>query len=253
MSNANAAAPAPSPSIGGVLLVCNDAATIKQLSQSLQQLAMIPELCAEIPNALVMLNQHKFDAVIVDLQLGGQINEVVERIRLSSWNRTAVIFTISNSDAETAAAFKSGCNFVLRRPLSLSAIDRSLKVAYGLIVRERRRYFRCPVEIPATICRPPLPEIHGQAVNISEGGIAIATAVALDPEIKVQVQFILPGDQTPFVVDAMICWRKDACLGLRFTSISPDLSSELQAWLSRRLEQSLPESVADKFRKSDGD
>ena len=189
MSNANAAAPAPSPSIGGVLLVCNDAATIKQLSESLQQLAMIPELCAEIPNALVMLNQHKFDAVIVDLQLGGQINDVVERIRLSSWNRTAVIFTISNSDAETAAAFKSGCNFVLRRPLSLSAIDRSLKVAYGMIVRERRRYFRCPVEIPATISRPPLPEIHGKAVNISEGGIAIATAVALDPEIRVQVQF----------------------------------------------------------------
>jgi CheY-like chemotaxis protein len=214
---------------------------------------MIPELCAEIPNALVMLNQHKFDAVIVDLQLGGRINEVVERIRLSSWNRTAVIFTISNSDTETSGAFKAGCNFVLRRPLSLSSIDRSLKVAYGMIVRERRRYFRCPVDIPATICRPPMPEIHGKAVNISEGGIAIATTVVLDSEIKVKVQFSLPGDETPFVVGATICWRKDACLGLQFTSLSPDLSSELQEWLSRRLEQSLPESVADKFRKSGGD
>ena len=124
-----------------------------------------------------LLNQHKFEAVVVDLQLGAQANAILERIRLSTWNRTAVLFTISDTDAETASAFKAGSNFVLKRPLSLTAIDRSLKVAYGLIVRERRRYFRCPVEIPAKICKLAIPEIHGQTVNISEGGFAIASLV----------------------------------------------------------------------------
>jgi CheY-like chemotaxis protein len=246
MSHANA--PAPSLSIGGVLLVCNDAATITQLSESMRQLAMSPEVCAEVPAALGLLSQRKFDAVIVDLQLGGQANAVLEKVRLSPSNRTAVIFTISANDAETASAFKAGSNFVLRRPLSLTSIDRSLKVAYGLIVREQRRYFRCPIQTPATICRHAMPEIHGQSVNISEGGIAINTDVPIEPGAKVQVRFTLPDQKSQFAVEAAVCWSKETHVGLQFTSLSPHLTSELQEWLSRRLEENLPQSVADKFR-----
>ena len=252
MSNANAAAPAPSQTVGGVLLVSNDAATIEQLSESMRQLAMSPEICADVQAALGLLDLRKFEAVMVDLQVGGQVSTVLEKVRLSPSNRTAVLFTISGNDAETASAFKAGSNFVLTRPLSPASIDRNLKVAYGLIVRERRRYFRCPVEIPATICKPPASEIHGRTMNISEGGIAVATSVSLEPGIKVQVQFTLPGHETPFAVDATICWSNETYLGLQFTSLTPDLTSELQEWLSRRLEQSLPQSVADKFRKNDG-
>jgi CheY-like chemotaxis protein len=251
MSNANAAAPAPSASIAGVLLVSNDAVTIKQVSESMQQLAMSPEICPEVPAALALLNHRKFDAVMVDLQLGGHANAIVEKIRLSPSNRTAVIFTISDSEAESSNSFKAGSNFVLRRPLSLTSIDRSLKVAYGLIVRERRRYFRCPLEILATICRPAAPEIQGQTINISEGGIAVSTAAPLASGAKVQVQFTLPGHESQFTVEAPMCWSHEACLGFQFISLSPDLASELQEWLSRRLEESFPQFVADKFRKNE--
>ncbi len=246
MSNMNT--PLLSVGIANALLVSNDAATIKQLSESMQQLALSPEVCVEVPTALVLLNRRKFDAVIVDLQLKGQANAVLEQVRRSPSNRTAVIFTVSDSDAETVSAFKAGSNFVLRRPLSPTSIGRSLKVAYGLILRERRRYFRCPVKIPAAICSAGMPEVHGQTVNISESGMAIATSVSLRPGVKVQVHFTLPGNESRFVVGAAICWCKEACLGLQFTSVSPRLTSELQEWLLRRLEESLPESLADKFR-----
>src|SRR3981081_1642546 len=113
MSSANASA--ASASIAGVLVVSNDAMTIANLSQSMQQLAMAPEVCAEVPTALDLLNRRKFEAVIVDLQLGGQAKEVIEKIRLSPANRTAVIFTISDRDAETATPFKQGRTFVLGR------------------------------------------------------------------------------------------------------------------------------------------
>jgi ActR/RegA family two-component response regulator len=251
MSNGNAAATATSVSVGGVLLVSNDAVTIKQLSESMQQLDMSPEVCAEVPTALSQLNRRKFDAVIVDLQLGGQANAILEKVHLSPSNRTAVTFTISASDAESASAFKAGSNFVLRRPLSPASIDRSLKVAYGLIVRERRRYFRCAVEIPVGICPPAQAEIHGQTINISEGGLAVTTSASLGPGIKVQVQFTLPGHESQFAAEAAVCWCYESGIGLQFTSLSPDLTSELQEWLSRRLEEGLPQSVADKFRKLD--
>ncbi|HWY59520.1 MAG TPA: PilZ domain-containing protein [Terriglobales bacterium] len=242
-------ASAPSTSIAGVLVVSNDALTVAQVSVSMQQLAMAAEICAEVPTALGLLSRRKFEAVIVDFQLGGQANTVIEKIRQSPANRTAVIFTISDSDAETAAAFKAGSNFVLRRPLSPSLIDRNLKVAYGLIVREHRRYFRCPVEVPAVISANDEPEVHGQTRNISEGGIAITTPVALGPGTKVRVKFTLPGRESQFEAEAAVCWCKETYLGLQFTSLSPQLTSELQEWLARRLEQTIPASVADKFRK----
>jgi len=249
MSSANAPAPVPAVSIAGVLLVSHDPVAIQQLSESMQKLAMSPELCADVSNALDLLNRRKFEALIVDLQAGDQANAIVEKVRLSPAHRTAVIFAISNSDAETASAFKAGANFVLRRPLSPISIDRNLKVAYGLIVRERRRYFRCPVEIPAKISGPDNPEIHGHTLNISEGGIAINTPVILEPGIKVQVEFALPGRPFTFAAEAAVCWRKNNYLGLQFASLSQQLTSELQEWLARRLEESLPSSVADKFRK----
>ncbi len=248
MSNANAAAPAPSASIGSALLVSNDASTVKQLSASMQQLAMLPEVCAEVGAALGLLSRRKFEAVIVDLQLGGQAKSVLEKVRLSPSNRTAVIFAISDSDAETAGAFKDGSNFVMRRPLSPASIDRSLKVAYGLIVRERRRYFRCPVEILAAIYSPGMLAVHGRTLNISEGGVAINTSLPLQPGAQVKVQFTLPDRETQFEAESTVCWSKEGYLGFQFTSLSPQLTSALQEWLSRRLEETFPESVTDKFR-----
>jgi len=243
-------ATAASLSIAGVLVVSNDAVTIAQINESMGKLAMSSEICPEVPTALGLLNSQKFEAVIVDFKLG-QAEAIIEKIRLSPSNRTAVIFAICDSDAETATAYKTGSNFVLRRPLSPSSIDRNMRVAYGLIVRERRRYFRCPVETPAIISKPDA-EIRGQTVNISEGGIAISTSVPLGPGIKVQVEFTLPGNKSRFVVGAAVCWCKGTYLGLQFTSLSPELSTELQEWLARRLEESLPSSVTDKFRNIDG-
>ena len=246
MSNMNT--PPPSVSIAAALLVSNDAVTIEQLSLSMQQLALSQEVCVEVPTALVLLNRRKFDAVVVDLELSGQVGAILQGVRQSPSNRTAVIFAISDSDAGTVSAFKAGSNFVLRRPLSLTSISKTLNVAYGLILRERRRYFRCPVKIPAAIYRAGMPTVHGETVNISERGMAIATSASLQPGVKVQVHFTLPGHDSRFVVGAAICWCKETSLGLQFISLLPHLASELQEWLLRRLEESLPESLADRFR-----
>ncbi len=245
----NMTAPAPSAALAGALLVSNDATTIKQLRESMQQFDMSPEVCSDVPAALALLNQRKFEAVIVDLLLGAQANEVLDKVRRSPSNRTAVIFTVSEGDTETAGAFKAGTNFVLRRPLYSASIGRSLKVAYGLILRERRRYFRCPIEFPVAICRPGMPEIHGQTLNISENGIAIATSIPLLPGVKVQLHFALPGNDLRFVIGATTCWCKQSYLGLQFFSVSARLTSVLQEWLLHRLEESLPESLAQKFQK----
>jgi hypothetical protein len=171
-------------------------------------------------------------------------------VHLSPSNRTAVTFAISGSDAE-GTAFRKRSEFVFERPLSTQSIHSILKPAYGLILRERRRYFRCPISIPVTILRQSMPEVRCYSVNISEGGMAVSTFVPLIAGEDVQVHFTLPDHKGPFLAESKICWLKSGRLGVRFVSLSEERKSELQGWLSQKLEEMLPEFVAGKFRKAE--
>ena len=195
-----------------------------------------------------LLNRRKFDAVIVDLQLGEQAGMILSEIRLSPSNRTAVTFAISSSDAE-GTAFRKRSEFIVERPLSAQLIRSILKPAYGLILRERRRYFRYPVSVPVTVLRTHTPEVRCHSVNISEGGMALSTFVPLRLGEGVQVQFTLPGHEVPFSVKSTVCWSKTGYLGVRFVSLLQEQKSDLQVWLSLKLEKMLPYLVAQQFQK----
>ena len=231
-------------------MVSADPVTIQQFSHVLQEFAILLEVCREVPAAVHLLKGRKFDAVIVDLQLKAQSGTILDEVHLSPSNRTAVTFAISGSDAE-GTAFRKRSEFVFERPLSTQSIRRTLKPAYGLILREQRRYFRYPVAIPVTILRQSMPEVRCYSVNISEGGIAVSTSVPLSAGEGVQVQFTLPDHKAPFLAESTICWWKTGYLGIRFVSLSRERQSELQDWLSRKLEDMLPEFVAGKFRKTE--
>ena len=158
----------------------------------------------------------------------------------------------SDSDKDATAAFRKKASFVFERPVSANAIRSTLKPAYGLILRERRRYFRCPLSIPTVILRRTLPEVRCHSVNISEGGMAVSTFVPLSPGEEVQVQFTLPDHTIPLLAESRICWWKTGHLGVRFVSFPPERKTELQDWLSQKLEETLPEFVAGKFQKVEG-
>jgi len=183
------------------LLVSDDAVALQQFSQALAELSISHEICKNGPAAIRQLNCQKFDALIVDLQLGEQSGEILDAAHHSPSNRTAVTFAICGSDGEGPGAFQKGAGFVFERPLSTQSIRSTLKPAYGLILRERRRYFRCPVSIPIVILRRSLPEVHCYSLNISEGGMAVSASAPIGPGETVQVQFTLPDHAAPFMAE----------------------------------------------------
>jgi CheY-like chemotaxis protein len=238
--------------IAVALLVSVDPVAIQQFSHALKHLSISADVSQDVPASIRLLNCRKFDAVIVDLQLGEQSGLILDGVRLSPSNRTAVTFAITSSDADVAAAFRKKASFVFERPLSANGIGSTLKPAYGLILRERRRYFRCPISIPIVIMRRNLPEVRCNSVNVSEGGMAVSTFVPLSPGEEVQVKFTLPDHKFPIMAESRICWCKTGHLGVRLVSFSPECKSELQEWLSQKLEETLPEFVVGKFRKAEG-
>ena len=94
-------------------------------------------------------------------------------------------------------------------------------------------------------------EVWCNSLNISEGGMALTTLVPLVAGESVSVQFSLPNHETPCTAESTICWGKTGQLGIRFVAICDEQKSELEVWLSQKLEEMLPAFVAGKFRKAE--
>lgn len=228
------------------LVISDDEATIRQLTEAMQQFAISAEVCRDAGFALQSLNRRHFEAVVVDLKMY-QAKEIMERVRVSPSNQTATTFAITDG---SASGFSTGANFMLERPLSEEALGRSLRAAYGIIMRERRRYFRCPVTIPVAVRNQEGQETQCETINISESGVAIRIPSPMKAGTEVAVQFKLPENQTRFVVQSKICWSDPTGrTGLQFLNLAVAQKTELQGWLAHRLEQVLPEAVASKFQK----
>lgn len=237
-----------SKAAGTALVFCKDAPTRQLILEAMQPLAILPEICEEGSVAARLLDKQKFEAVIVDLRLGDEAALVLKQVRLSRGNRTAVSFAITSGN-ESQGSPRPDSTFVLQRPLSAAAISQTLRAAFGMVVRERRRYFRCPVVIPAFVRAQQPEDLICQTVNISEGGLAIKAPTALDPDSSAMVRFSLPGHSNQLFAETTVVWCGEGGLvGLQFQALPAPQKQELQEWLARKLDEALPEDVAALFR-----
>lgn len=234
--------------VGTALVVSRDTIASAQISDVFREHALSVEVSYDMSAALNRLNRRKFEAVVVDSCLASQA--VLQQIHASPSNRSAVTFALTSGRENTARALTQGFGFVLERPLTPDAISHTLRVAYGMIVRERRRYFRYAISVPAVFSRKAAPEVFGRTINISENGMALSTLTPLAPGSEGTARFTLPDLLQEMRAECRVCWnRENGEAGLSFLFLPSNLASELQAWLMQKLEKQLPEFVAEKFRQ----
>lgn len=245
------AGPPPAPIVGRSLLVSGDSNITDQLTTRLQQFAITVDVCLDPLTAVSLINTRKFEAVFVDLALGEHTGHVFERVRLSPSNQNSVTFALASSAEEVCLQIQP--NFVLRKPLTEYEVGSTLKAALGLIIRDYRRYFRCPVNLPVVIHIGEKAQIHCEMMNISEGGLAVTTQATFTPGSHVTAEFVLPDEPGRFALEAEICWcDHKGRAGLHFRGVSEEKKLSLQSWLSRKIEERIPEPVARLFQKSPG-
>lgn len=225
-------------STGKMLLVSPSSLTMYQMAKSAHRFDMSVQVCTEARIAMDLVKRQKFDAVTVDLSLGQQATAILRETRKSSTNRTAVAFAISESFDESADAFRAGSSFVLQRPLSLDAIRQTLHAARGLILQERRRYFRCPVAVPVCVEREGVRPVCGETSDVSEGGMAIRILTPLKVGDDVIAQFRLPGTRLSIRVEAKVAWYKEfGVAGLTFLTMPLPDSVELKQWIAVKFDE----------------
>lgn len=245
--SSSAVSPVVDPSVSHALLVSKDLTAIGQIIEVVQQFAFTVEVCSEPAGVASLISTRKFHAIILDVASDESLLNVLEVIRCSPSNQNSVTFAIVDSAHRPPSKMQS--NFVMQKPLTDNLIRSTLKAAMGLIVRDLRRYFRCPVKGPARIQIAGQPQIDCELMNISEGGIAVNTSVPLPSGAVAKAEFSLPDIPGAFQVDAEVCWSDNrGRAGLHFLSLSPELKGKLQGWLSTKIEQSFPGAAIQPFQ-----
>jgi CheY-like chemotaxis protein len=225
------------------LLVCRDAEVVRVLRPTLEKLSIEVEVSAAARSGAEILSSAKFDAVIVDCDdLQGGV-DVLRSLRQNTSNKTSVSFAILNGKTTTQQAFEMGANFVLQKPVTTAGTLRCFNTAMSFMVREKRRYFRCPVEMPVTLQCHHGDELKAIATNLSEGGMAIHFEGPLAKNAVAKVKFTLPGTKAIMEPKGEVAWADGiGRAGIRFQDVPESCREQLEKWIMRRLE-TLPSSI----------
>ncbi len=184
-----------------------------------------------------MLLSQKFDGVVIDCDDLEDGLGMLRDVRSAPGNHSSVAFAIVNGATSASQALVLGANFVLQKPIQPLNAARCFSAALGLMLRERRRYFRVPVEMAVTFTLSEGDRIRATASNLSEGGMAAELSAPLPSSIK-KVQFTLPGTNNCIETRAEVAWADGSGrVGIKFGDLSQVSREHLERWLLTHIER----------------
>ena len=160
---------------------------------------------------------------------------MLEGLRKACSNKNSVTFAILNGTTTTQQAFKMGVNFVLQKPISTLNATRCFSAALNFMIREQRRYFRHPVEIPAHATVRGRPEDQGDNHQYQRRGHGHLFPGQVSPRAAYRQILPLTGVATPLEPKVQLAWMDDSGrAGLQFFDLAKDLREQLDQWLTEQ-------------------
>ncbi len=220
------------------LLLVRDPEALRIFRKALESGGISPHIVSAAGDAAVSLSSHKYDAVVIDCDDLPEGREILRTLRSGRANKNAIVFALTNGATTVKAAYELGANFVLEKPLSLDRLQRSVRAAQGLIMRERRRYFRHPLDCPGTITAADGRQLAVRVLNLSEGGMALVVLDAVPLSGNIKFKFHLLDVRTPIEGRGEVAWVLNSKeVGIKFLSFSMQSKSSFDDWLMSRIEE----------------
>jgi ActR/RegA family two-component response regulator len=225
------------------LLLSTDAGAHTMLRRVLGNVGIRTEVCTAPAAGLRMLRSRKFEGIIVDCDDIDCGSDLLSVLRGEGYTKNVIVFAIVHGLTTMSDAFSMGANFVLEKPLNVERAARCFKAACGLMVGERRRYYRHNVSIPVYLDFPNYSEITAQMRDLSQGGAMLDSTRNLELDMQGTFRFTLPETRANITGACEIAWKRDDRIGLRFNSISKSTQAALEMWLNWKFQERFPNAV----------
>jgi len=184
------------------------------------------------------LGRERFEALLVDFDTVSDSTPILVTLRGSPSNKSAIVLAVATGAERRQQAISLGVNFVFERPLEIKDLRLALATAHDLMVRERRRYFRCPIEVPVQLTRSNSVEIECTTFNLSSRGMAVHSPIPFNLGETLDITLDLPSGK-PVLAEGAVVWDdRHGKAGIHFTC-NPEMQQLLDSWLDVRFAHSL--------------
>lgn len=206
------------------------AVTFTDLARELGIHSQTPENLEGIPTEV---RSTKYEGVLVDFDTVAETHAILGYLKTNPSNKSAVIFAVATGAAQKKEVLEAGIKFVLERPFAAGDLRRALYSAYDAMAQERRRYFRCAVELPVQLRRN-----EGEAnltcktINVSSHGMAVSSSTSFPLAERLEIALMLQEVAVTIIARGTVVWDdKHGKTGISFDCANPEIQCELDKWL----------------------
>jgi hypothetical protein len=186
------------------------------------------------------LEQSKYEALLLDFDTVQQTAAILASVRQSPVNKNAVIFAVVGSADARQRAKDEGATFFLERPLQGDGMRRVLQAAYGLMTRERRRYFRCAADAAVELVRSSGEKVSCNTLNVSSNGMGVKSPISFDLGEKLGISLALPGVDALIRASGTVVWDdKHGKTGFSMECSNSQMQRELDCWLDSQFNRAV--------------
>lgn len=219
------------------LLVSADPGSLAVTQKILEKYGLRVKVVASAQSADQLIKTTKFDLGVFDHDLPEALNLVAGRA--TSANPKMIFALVSGAQLNDIRGRR--VHFVVQKPFTADLFARSLRAAYGTMIRERRLGYRHLVRIKPVACE--LIQDRGNQtlksstiLDISQTGMCIQTLEILPQGVSLQIDFQLPESRELIHATGSVMWtRASGRTGIRFIHVPPPEQKSLTAWLDSML------------------
>lgn len=214
------------------LLVSPDAEMSGMFAQLFREIGISTQTCIDPSLAPGVLSTSKFEALVLDVDNVNAGVPLIDKVRANTSSKHAIVFAVATQVANRQSALAHGANFAFERPFLLPEIRKALETARSLMLHDRRRYFRCPLQTAVQITRASGEKLRGTTMNISSNGMALVHPSVLHPGEQLTLfLYIAEADLSLNVLGTVVWDDKHGKTGVSFKCDSPAEGKRLAAWL----------------------
>lgn len=220
------------------ILLSNDAQTLCTVDKTFEEFSIAADVCLSTPFAQKLIAERPFDLLVLDFDLSGTM-ELMDSYEDGTLKRPAAVIGATRQGPLMKEALSKRVHFILQKPFTPDLMAKTLKAAYGLIVKQKRASFRHSVKIQAVASIMEGREkqrLPGAIVDdISLTGLCFRTSQPVPKETTICVDFCLPGSGQLIRTMGKIMWSDaNGQAGVLFESMAEEDRALLRRWMGPR-------------------
>lgn len=223
-----------------VAVVDDDAQTLSTLAEVVADCG-----CEVVPfsvpqQAADFLQTERVDGVLLDSKMpqmdGTALAQIIRRSRINS--KVPIAMVTGFSDTYTMrSAFSTGISLFLSKPVTRLQIHRLIDVMKPLALRQKRRFTRVPLRV-AVQCKYGSRLFAAESVDVSEGGILLATTEVVSIGKRLEMVLRLPTKSKELKLDGEIVRTEPNNIRVRLIDTPDSVSKALKEYVAVSEERS---------------